>query len=557
MRQLLTATARFLLRHTLQFLLFLAILLAGKLLLAEFRQFQSAASDLAALRGVAETLERERGTLSGATTERAMALQRASTSLIALRIAAIDQELRNGAATAPAPLLSFPLPSGAGVLAHFRHAAETELLRQERDYLQLLKIAISLENARQKLVRLRQEHVSAYQALQANLQAQQQWTRQHPLAAYLPGSAPYEHRSQLQDDEARLRAANLLAWQQFRAQQTIIDNAPFNQAPAFAIDQTRVASTLQPLHDAIRLLDTEASRNWIARASAPVKQLAPAAALLVLSAVLTPLLIKALFYFVLAPLASRVKPVRIAPDAHGLFDASAPEALSAVSKSVPLQATDVMLIHPEYLQASSPGTQKNTKWLLDWRFPLTSLAAGMVLLTRIRATRPERVTISASDDPLSEIALLTLPDGCALVFQPRGLVGVVHRQDQPLRIESRWRLASLHAWLTLQLRYIVLRGPATLIVRGCRGVRIEAAGDGRSISQAATLGFSANLAYSTMRSETFLPYLMGKQALLNDRFDGDAGFYIYEETPRHGKQPGKAGNFFEGFTDAMLKVFGI
>ena len=62
--------------------------------------------------------------------------------------------------------------------------------------------------------------------------------------------------------------------------------------------------------------------------------------------------------------------------------------------------------------------------------------------------------------------------------------------------------------------------------------------------------------YSTTRSETFIPYLRGQQALLNDRFDGD-GIYLYEETPRHGKQPGKVGSWFEGFTDAILKVFGI
>ncbi|WP_070311966.1 hypothetical protein [Janthinobacterium sp. HH107] len=143
------------------------------------------------------------------------------------------------------------------------------------------------------------------------------------------------------------------------------------------------------------------------------------------------------------------------------------------------------------------------------------------------------------------------------MFQPRGPVGLVCDAGQPLAISSHWRLGSLHAWLTLQLRFIVFRGPVTLIVRGCRGVRLERAGQGRSISQSATLGFTTDVLYSTMRSETFLPYLRGQQALLNDRFDGGNGVYLYEETPRHGKQPGKVGSWFEGFTDAILKVFGI
>jgi hypothetical protein len=222
-----------------------------------------------------------------------------------------------------------------------------------------------------------------------------------------------------------------------------------------------------------------------------------------------------------------------------------------------LQPGQQMLIHPAYLQSSPVSSTKRTQWLLDWRFPFTSLAAGMVALTRLHSDVPASVTISASDDPLLEIAVVHLPAGSALVFQPRGLVGLICDANQPLAISSHWRLGSLHAWLTLQLRFIVFRGPVTLIVRGCRGVRLERAGQGRAISQSATLGFSTDVLYSTMRSETFIPYLRGQQALLNDRFDGDHGVYLYEETPRHGKQPGKVGSWFEGFSDAILKVFGI
>ncbi|MEG1114819.1 MAG: hypothetical protein RSE46_07300, partial [Janthinobacterium sp.] len=231
--------------------------------------------------------------------------------------------------------------------------------------------------------------------------------------------------------------------------------------------------------------------------------------------------------------------------------------ISAVSQALLLQPGQQMLIHPEYLQSSPVSSTKRTQWLLDWRFPFTSLAAGMVALTRLHSDVTASVTISASDDPLLEIAVVHLPAGSALVFQPRGLVGLICDSNQPLAISSHWRLGSLHAWLTLQLRFIVFRGPVTLIVRGCRGVRLERAGQGRSISQSATLGFTTDVRYSTLRSETFLPYLRGQQALLNDRFDGAHGVYLYEETPRHGKQPGKAGSWFEGFTDAILKVFGI
>ena len=167
------------------------------------------------------------------------------------------------------------------------------------------------------------------------------------------------------------------------------------------------------------------------------------------------------------------------------------------------------------------------------------------------------VVISASDDATSELAVLSLPPGSALVLQPRCLVGVICSADAPLKITARWRLGSLHAWLTLQLRYLIFHGPATLIVKGSRGVRVEPAGQGRLISQSSTLGFSANLDYSTVRCETFFPYYQGKSALLLDRFEGGPGFYVYDETPRGGKNSSFVGRGMEGMTDAVLKVFGI
>ncbi|MBK9571210.1 MAG: hypothetical protein IPO43_00185 [Rhodoferax sp.] len=149
--------------------------------------------------------------------------------------------------------------------------------------------------------------------------------------------------------------------------------------------------------------------------------------------------------------------------------------------------------------------------------------------------------ISATKDPFSEVGILSLPEGAALVMQPHSLVGVVQPTGSPVRITSHWRLTSLHAWLTLQLRYLAFHGPARLIVQGGRGVRIERADAGRSINQAATIGFTANLAYSTRRCETFSAYWLGRQELLNDSFKGAQGFFVYE-----GNAPSRQENRHDG-----------
>ncbi|MCC7681977.1 hypothetical protein [Janthinobacterium sp. FW305-128] len=567
MRQLLTAILRFLLRHALQFALFIVILLAGRLLLAEWRSYSAGSEAVAALRQASGSADSHGASLAEAATLRVNALQHASHAVIAARLKQVQAQLAALRAQRQPSLFTLPLPDPSTLALHAQDEAtrrvEIEVLVQEARYLSVLQAAISGEDARQTLARLHAEHVSAYAALQHNLRQRRQLEAQHPVAARLPSSDAYAQLSQLDAEGQRLREVNLQAYQAWLAQRARTSNATNITRPApFAVDNAALAGALAPVQKAIAAGEEQLARNWIARWRAPVLDVAPTAALLVLSAMLLPAAIKAFFYFVLAPVASRLPPLAIARELQ-VNGCSLPlpplgeSRISAVSQALQLKPGQQMLIHPEYLQSSPVGTHKRTQWLLDWRFPFTSLAAGMAALTRLESDVTASVTISASDDPLLEVAVVHLPAGSALVFQPRGLVGLICDAGQPLAISSHWRLASLHAWLTLQLRFIVFRGSVTLIVRGCRGVRLERAGQGRSISQSATLGFTTDVLYSTMRSETFLPYLRGQQALLNDRFDGGNGVYLYEETPRHGKQPGKVGSWFEGFTDAILKVFGI
>jgi len=129
----------------------------------------------------------------------------------------------------------------------------------------------------------------------------------------------------------------------------------------------------------------------------------------------------------------------------------------------------------------------------------------------------------------------------------------------PTHITRHWRLGSLHAWITLQLRYLVFHGPCRLLLKGCRGVRAEAPlpDQPRLINQAATLGFSANLEYRTIRCETFVPYLRGQEELFNDLFAGGPGWFVYEEMPGQDRRSGIAGRGLEGVVDAFLKAFGI
>ena len=312
-------------------------------------------------------------------------------------------------------------------------------------------------------------------------------------------------------------------------------------------------------------IDDKLDQAFFGRVAAVIHRELPTAIAVLLGIIFLPIGIKAFFYFIVAPWATARPPIRLLPAASGRVVSPSAQAgrengrgrMSAVSQAIVLGENQELLIQPEYLQSTSLQAGKTTKWLLDAQFPFSSLLSGMFMLTRVSPAGAEPVVVSATKDALSEVGIIDLADGAAFVCQPRSLAGVVQDRSNPLRITRHWRLGSLHAWLTLQLRFLVFHGPGQLILKGCRGIRIESAGTGRLINQAATLGFSANLDYANTRCETFVSYWTGKEDLFNDLFTGGSGVYVYEEVPDLKRTTGITGRGLEGLTDAVLKVFGV
>lgn len=291
--------------------------------------------------------------------------------------------------------------------------------------------------------------------------------------------------------------------------------------------------------------------GWAARVDLAGK--ARAAALILLGIILMPFAIRTLFYYVLAPFAERRRAIRLGDAGQPAVTVAAATATSIGIRPAP---GEELLVRQGFLQSSARGGAKATQWLLDWRHPISSIAAGLTFLTRISAHESALTTVSAVDDAFAEVAMIDLPEGAACVLQPRALVGVVQPAGRPLRITGKWRLTTLAAWLTLQLRFLVFHGPARLIVKGGRGVRVEAAEKGRVFGQDQLVGFSTDLAYSVTRTETFAPYLFGRESLLKDQVAEGGGVLIVEEAPSAGRKRGVRQGL-EGLMDAGLKVFGI
>ena len=571
---LLVTVLRWVLRHLLSLALIIAVLLLGRLGWAEWQAWQSLRAESSQLAAADRTISASLQAMALQANARAAGLQTAALATLEQRVTALDSEiaqkrLERQPFAGLAPILAGQSIVGAQ-LQVLQIDGAIRLLQQERDWLQDAKLRLlatqSAQAQRAALETLRQRHASLYAQWQAVGRERDVLAQTHWATGRIPGTAAHQQIRALSERRAQLLAENQRADAGYRRQLALVNGArTLTALPPLALPPGTVDGALQPLRARIGELNSLEHGNWVGQSWRPVREVLPTALLILLGVMLMPIAVKALFYFVLAPLAARQPPVRLLPDSAGVLGLET--GASSVSRAIALDASHELLVHPEFLQSAPLAGEKTTQWLLNRRFALTSVSAGMVALTRMRCDGPDMPVISATRNALAEIGVLNLPAGSAVVMQPHNLVGVVQQRGTPLRITAHWRLASLHAWLTLQLRYLVLHGPARLIVQGCRGVRVEPATGGRTINQAATMAFSANLPYSTRRCETFAAYLLGQQELLNDCFGSehaasaigprDVGHVAYQEMPHADRRAGITGRGLQGLSDSLLRVLGV
>jgi hypothetical protein len=272
---------------------------------------------------------------------------------------------------------------------------------------------------------------------------------------------------------------------------------------------------------------------------------------------LGPPLARLFIYFVVAPFVSSRQPVRL-----GAATAAQPMiASSGTALEIALEPGDVLWVKESFLQASDEALQRRTRWLLDWRIPLTCLAAGLKELVELGNPAAEislHATLSSQQDARIELALLDVPMGASVVLRPSflaGLAGPLGRRAAAIR--KHWRVFALQSWATGQFRYFEFVGPCRLVLAGSRGVRAEQVGNGagRRVNQDATVGFTPGLSYRPVRAETFWSYFRGQNPLFDDRFE-DGGVVLVQQTSARG-EAAEQRRFLAGMKDGLLRIFGL
>lgn len=563
---------RWLTRHAILLVVVIAMLAVAPYIRDEFIQFKTIVGELALMGNGEHELKEYLRSIEREASKRISTLKDASVNRLTSQVDAIEKEIQQKKAVRKrgADSSSFDsFLSGKYFMDRLKLDAEIMILEHERDYLRnsiaIANVILFRKAALAELERLRQVRDATYnKRTQIELELKKP-ENEEPLKCKL---LFWTEECRRLHDLKKAYVAQILedrrAYENYERQRKLLESTTIPEPSVFKIPQAQIDKVIGPLSERIKELDKQYRHNWVSKAFKVVNERLLPAVLIVLSIILLPIGIKVFLYFIVAPWASGRPPLRILPSSPGSIVATAMKGdegngkgkPSAVSQKVFLGENQELLIRPDYLQSTSLQARKRTKLLLNARFPYASVLSGMFLLTRISEAGSEPVDISSTKDPLSEIGIVDLRDGAAFVCQPRSLAGVIQDRVNPVRITRHWRLGNLQSWLTLQLRFLVFHGPGQLIMKGCRGIRIESAGTGRLINQAATLGFSANLDYANTRCETFMSYLTGKEDLFNDLFTGKSGVYVYEEMPDLTRTTG-VGGFFEKFLDASMNVFGI
>lgn len=287
--------------------------------------------------------------------------------------------------------------------------------------------------------------------------------------------------------------------------------------------------------------------GWLQRELVSV---APNLLVIVVLVLTTPFLHRALAYFVFMPWVERAKLINLINESQGRVESENAQR----SVTLIIEPGEKCWARADYVRPVEGHTRSQV--LFDWRAPLVSYASGLSILTRIEAPRdaerPLSTTLASPEHSDSYLAVVEFEHAPGFVFHPRHLVAVTG----DVELWTQWRVWSWHAWATGQLRYIGVRGTGRCVFEGFGDLVTAHVNHSRQrIEQELVVAFDARLAYGTARTETFLPYLLGRTPLVDDVFVGH-GVYLWQKNTRR-QTRNVAQRSFDALFGAVGKLLGF
>ena len=255
------------------------------------------------------------------------------------------------------------------------------------------------------------------------------------------------------------------------------------------------------------------------------------------------LCIQPLLYYIWAPLVEACAPVCFCGGEPAADPAPAEGEKGVKLTAVPLPPGDCLLVRDEaytagYTEFEDSRLRKGTQMLLSWRYWYMSRRCGLTLLTRFSnpedSSRTHEVNIT-SNDPDEYFHVITLEPGQRCYVTPADIVAV----SGGVELHARWRLW-LPAWCMGQIRAYVASGRGTVVVRAVGGITAGTLEPGQVTVRKlhSLICASQGVQLHVRRTETLIPYLLGKATLFDLRLQGH-GSYCIRNTFSHSTAVGR------------------
>lgn len=255
------------------------------------------------------------------------------------------------------------------------------------------------------------------------------------------------------------------------------------------------------------------------------------------------LCIQPLIYYVWAPLVEACAPVCFCGSEPAADPVPAEGERGVKLTGVPVPPGDCLLVRDEaytagYTEFEDSRLRKGTQMLLSWRYWFMSWRCGLTVLTRFSnpadSTRTHEVNIT-SNDPDEYFSVITLEPGQRCYVTPSDIVAVSDGVD----IRACWRLW-LPAWCMGQIRAYVASGRGTVVVRAVGGITAGTLEPGQVTVRKlhSLICASQGVQLHVRRTETLIPYLLGKATLFDLRLQGH-GSYCIRNTFSHATALGR------------------
>lgn len=272
---------------------------------------------------------------------------------------------------------------------------------------------------------------------------------------------------------------------------------------------------------------------------------------------------RTVLFWCLSPFLSRRSAMRLVK--KGIESSVLVTSEEAKQLVLPIASNSMVFVKNNYVKVyDRESLKKRTRWLAWWRFPFTSYGAKLRRLTCFQSTGKGDSEVSITDDnPDVWLSLIRLENHSGMMVYPRCIVALVNVAG--LKVRSHWKLFSLQAWCMGQLRFFTISGTGGVVIKAMGGLQaVDVSGKRQGFEEDSLLAYDANLGLKSIRTETFIPYFLGDEDLLDVTFESSevegakAARYVYTKNSlkAEGEMPVSRG-WFDSLLSYCCKLLGM